>query len=80
MNVFNSSEVTCKGNSNVKMQISTSELFLSAAVSDNMINDVKVILGIDVMHVLGKVVVTRYTVQFSKLGRYVVYMLIADRG
>ena len=49
------------------MQLSTRELTLSAIVSDNKIDGVEIILGMDVIDALGGVIVTRNTVQFCEL-------------
>ena len=52
----------------VNMQISTREPTTSAVISENMIDDVEVILGMDVIDVLGRVTATGNTIQFDKIG------------
>ena len=56
-----------KGNSKVKMHISRRELILNAVVADNMIDGVRVILGMDVIVALGGVAVSKNTVKFGEL-------------
>ena len=50
----------------VNMQISTREPTTSAVISENMIDDVEVILGMDVIDVLGGVAVSRNIVKFGE--------------
>ena len=68
INIFDNKKVKCKANSTVKIQKSKTDLALREVVSDDLIDGVEVIIGMDMIHALRGVTVTSNAVRFGELG------------
>ena len=68
ISAFDGSQIKCKGADWVKLGVNSEGVTVRAVVSDQLVNGVDVVLGVDVIDHLGGVTVTQGKVCFGALG------------
>lgn len=71
VNAFDGRAVKCKGKGTVTMQVSGTDLTLKAVVSDEMVDGVEVLMGMDVIDALGGVTVLHDEINFGVPGKFI---------
>lgn len=79
ISAFDGSQIKCKGAHWVKLRVNDDHVTVRAVVSDQLVNGVDVVLGVDVIGQLGGVTVTQGKVCFGALGVASVSQQIENR-